>query len=322
MRWVVVSLLWLAACDSSGGKLGDDDGDAAVGDAAPPDAGVCGKRGGVRGLTPRTVMAGGLMRTYLVYLPAGDPEAAMPLVVVAHGYTMSGQLMYDITGYKELADSEHIALAFPDGQGGPNTLGAPWNVGANVCPSSSGAPPNAPGDDFAFLDAIKADVAADQCIDREHVFATGFSMGGYFSHQIGCMRSDFRAVAPHSGGTHDLSGCTNARRPIIIFHGLGDALIPPGCADPNSLPVTGAMPAAAAWAAHNGCGTATTMRTVTGGRCVHYEGCPADGQVELCTFDAMGHCWAGGAASAGVYSCPAYAAATQLEWQFFKQYAW
>ena len=322
MRWAVVSLLWLAACDSSGGKLGDDDGDAAVGDAAPADAGVCGKRAGVRGLTPRTVMAGGLMRTYLVYLPAGDPVAEMPLVVVAHGYTMSGQLMYDITGYKALADSEHIALAFPDGQGGPNTLGAPWNVGANVCPSSCGAPPNAPGDDFAFLDAIKADVAADQCIDREHVFATGFSMGGYFSHQIGCMRSDFRAVAPHSGGTHDLSGCTNARRPIIIFHGLGDALIPPGCADPNAFPVAGGMPSAAAWAAHNGCGTATTMRSVTGGRCVHYEGCPADGQVELCTFDAMGHCWAGGAASAGVYSCPAYAAATQLEWQFFKQYAW
>ncbi len=322
MRWAVVPLLWLAACDSSGGKLGDDNADAAVGDAAPPDAGACGKRGGVRGLTPRTVMAGGLMRTYLVYLPAGDPAAEMPLVVVAHGYTMSGQLMYDITGYKELADSEHIALAFPDGQGGPNTFGAPWNVGANVCSSSSGAPPNAPGDDFAFLDAIKADVAADQCIDRAHVFATGFSMGGYFSHQIGCMRSDFRAVAPHSGGTHDLSGCTNARRPIIIFHGLGDALIPPGCADPSALPVAGAMPSATAWAAHNGCGTATTMRTVTGGRCVHYEGCPADGQVELCTFDAMGHCWAGGAASAGVYSCPAYAAATQLEWQFFKQYAW
>lgn len=323
-RAAVVSLLLVAACDSAGGTLaGDDAQDAMVVDTtATPDAAACGQRAGVRGLTRRMIMAGGLLRTYLVYLPAGDPAVAMPLVIVHHGYTMSGQQMYDVTGYKDLADAEHIALAFPDGQGGPLSSGAPWNVGENVCPSTAGAPPNAPGDDFAFLDAIKADVDADQCIDRDHVFATGFSMGGYFSHQIGCMRSDFRAVAPHSGGTHDLAGCANARRPIIIFHGLGDGLVPPGCSDPSAFPVAGTKPSAKAWAEHNGCGTTTTTRTVTGGRCVHYEGCPADGQVELCTFDVMGHCWAGGAASAGVYACPLYASATQLEWQFFKQYAW
>ena len=42
--------------------------------------------------------------------------------------------MFDITGYPALADAEHIAVAFPDGQGGPNTFNAPWNVGTNVCP--------------------------------------------------------------------------------------------------------------------------------------------------------------------------------------------
>jgi hypothetical protein len=36
----------------------------------------------------------------------------------------------------------------------------------------------------------------------------------------------------------------------------------------------------------------------------------------------MGHCWAGGAASQGVYSCPTYADATAIEWQFFKDHAW
>ena len=55
---------------------------------------------------------------------------------------------------------------------------------------------------------------------------------------------------------------------------------------------------------------------------MRYDGCPAGGQVELCTFTAMGHCWAGGAASAGIYSCPAYDDATRLAWQFFKTDAW
>jgi len=36
----------------------------------------------------------------------------------------------------------------------------------------------------------------------------------------------------------------------------------------------------------------------------------------------MGHCWAGGAEDGGIYSCPTYAGATQLEWAFFEKYAW
>ena len=318
-RFVIVAVL--AACGSSSGLPGDGGADARV--DAPPDALPCGLRTGQRGLTHRTITAAGLARTYLVYLPPpADPSAAMPLVFVHHGYTMSGQAMYDVTAYAALADSEHIALAFPDGQGGPNAVTAPWNVGANVCPSTAGAPPVATGDDFAFLDAMKADIAEDQCLDRDHVFVTGFSMGGYFAHHVGCMRDDIRAVAPASGGTHDLAACTTGHKPIIMFHGLADPLIPAGCDDPASLPVPGVTPAATAWAAKNGCATTATARSVSGGTCYTYDGCPADGQVELCTFTGMGHCWAGGPPSAGVYACPPYADATRLEWEFFKQYAW
>lgn len=319
---VLPALLVACGSSSSGGAPGDAAPDTHVADAAP-DAAACGLRTGKRGLTHRTITAGGLERTYLVYLPeSADPSAPMPLVFVHHGYTMSGQAMYDVTKYADLADrpGDHIALAFPDGQGGPDAFIAPWNVGANVCPSTGGAPPNATGDDFAFLDAMKADISEDQCLDHAHMFVTGFSMGGYFSHHVGCMRDDIRAVAPASGGTHDLSACTTGHKPIIMFHGLADPLIPAGCDDPHSLAVLGTTPAATAWAAKNGCATTMTAHAVTGGTCYTYDGCPADGQVELCTFTAMGHCWAGG--PPGIYGCTPYAEATALEWQFFKQYAW
>src|SRR4051794_32967359 len=141
----------------------------------------------MRSLSHRSLHVANLDRTYLVYLPPTlDPHEPVPLVFMMHGYTMSGQAMYDLTGYAALADREHIAVAFPDGQGGPNTLGAPWNVGSNLCPSTAGAPPSAPGDDNAFLDAMKADIASDQCLAAEHIYVSGFSMGGYFSHQVGC----------------------------------------------------------------------------------------------------------------------------------------
>ena len=317
--------LALAACGHSpGGELTDATHDSPFGggDDAPNDTVPCGSRSGMRGMTNRTLTVATLDRTYIVYLPANDdPQTPVPLVFVHHGYTMSGQNMYDITGYPQLADTEHIALAFPDGQGGPSSLGAPWNVGTNVCPSYAGAPPIASGDDFAFLDAMKADIAQDQCLDLEHVYVTGFSMGGYFTHHVGCNRPDIRAVAPHSGGTHTLDECPNTKEPIIIFHGASDPLIPDGCDDPSATPVSGVVPAAKAWAIHNGCAATTTSTTVDNGTCISYDGCPTGGQVELCTFNGMGHCWAGGLGT-NLYSCNDYASATTLEWSFFKQYAW
>jgi poly(3-hydroxybutyrate) depolymerase len=84
-------------------------------------------------------------------------------------------------------------------------------------------------------------------------------------------------------------------------------------------PVAGVRPSADAWAEHNGCGLATVSSAVTGGTCKLYVGCPEDGQVELCTFTAMGHCCASGP---GLYGCSTYAEATKLEWQFWKRYAW
>jgi len=315
-------LVVVAACGNTPGNPSDARVDGARWLDAPADSGPCGMRSGMRGKTSRTVHIASLDRTYIVYLPQNiDPATPVPLVMVFHGYTMSGSIMYDITGYPALADTEHIALAFPDGQGGPDSLSAPWNVGTSVCPSTAGAPPVATGDDFAFMDAMRTDIAQDQCVDVDHVFVTGFSMGGYFSHHTGCMRPDIRAVAPHSGGTHSLDGCVADKKPIIIFHGAADALIPPGCDDPNAIPVAGTTASAQAWAAKNGCATTTTTTAVHNGTCVSYDGCPAGGQVELCTFNAMGHCWAGGLGT-NVYACNDYESATQLEWDFFKQHAW
>jgi polyhydroxybutyrate depolymerase len=240
-----------------------------------------------------------------------------------HGYTMSGQAMFDVTDAAKLADTEHFAIAFPDGQGGPDSQGAPWNVGSNVCPSYAGAPPVATGDDNAFIDAMTADIADDQCLDGDHEFMTGFSMGGYMSHHANCMRDDIRAAAPASGGTHDLASCAQGHKPIIIFHGASDPLIPAGCNDPDATLVNGVTPAATAWAIHNGCNSTQTVEmSVHNGTCRAFKDCPADGQVTICTFANMGHCWAGGPSSAGVFACPDYEPATQLAWSFFKQHAW
>ena len=302
-----------AAVDVAVNDAAIEASDAAV-DVVQTDAGACGARTGMRGLTSRTLTmpSAPTTRTYLVYLPPTfDPHTPAPLVFVMHGFTMSGQAMHDITQYSALADSEGIAVAFPDGEGGPSTWTPPWNVGTGNC--YPGDVESATGDDFDFLVSMRADIAKDQCIDGPHVFVTGFSMGGYFSHHTGCMRPDLaRAVAPHSGGTHPFTSCAAGHEPVIVFHGDSDPVVPASCDDS----------AVAQWVQKNGCAQTADVVAVTGGSCSYYQGCPSDGQVAYCKFTGLGHAWAGGAADAGIFSAPTYASATQLEWAFFKKYAW
>jgi polyhydroxybutyrate depolymerase len=266
-----------------------------------------GKSGARHGTTNRMLTLAGANRTFIVHEPPTlDPNAPAPLVFIHHGFTMSGQQMFDITGYATVADREGFVAAFPDGE--PNSLG-PWNVGTNVC--GAGALVTATGDDLGFVDAMIADIESDQCLDHGHVFLTGFSMGGYFAHHAGCVRQDLAAVAPHSAGTHPFTDCVAGPKPVIIFHGTGDQLITQSCDDT----------ARQQWVQKNGCGAGVDSMPVKGGHCEWSQGCPARGQVAYCLFDGMNHAWAGGAPNLA-FSDPNFESATELSWSFFKKYAW
>jgi polyhydroxybutyrate depolymerase len=265
------------------------------------------KPGKIRGSNAAAVTAAGIQRQFVYYAPPElDPTIAAPVVIVAHGWTMSGQQMADITHYQSLADREGFVVMFPDGQ--PLSVG-PWNVGEGACPSNLGILPLGIGDDQAFMDAMLAFAEADRCVDRRHLFVTGFSMGGYFTNETGCLRSDIAAIAPHSGGSHDLSACPGKRKPVILFHGTMDGLIPVACG----------TEARDRWVERNGCSIEVESVAVEGGHCEYSKGCPADGQVALCLFDGMDHGWAGGD---GTYGFPNFESASELGWNFFRRYGW
>jgi len=50
-------------------------------------------------------------------------------------------------------------------------------------------------EDLAFFNAMLADLARDYCVDRAHVFVTGFSSGGNFSQQLACLRPKHASAA-------------------------------------------------------------------------------------------------------------------------------
>lgn len=292
----------------------------------PASSGVCtNKPGSLRGKSAQMLMAARLARSFIYYAPVTlDANTPAPLVIVPHGYTMNAEQMFDVTGYAAIADREGFVVIFPNGQTG-GILDGPWNVGAPDCSSSLGLLPVARGDDQKFLDALVSFVDADQCLDTQHVYVTGFSMGGYFANETGCLRPEVRAIAPHSGGSHDLSACASQHKPVLLMHFQEDGLIPYSCG----------TQARDRWVQRNGCSTeAPEILAVEGGSCEYYKGCPADGQVAMCSFTLPtggmpnerypGHGWAGGSKlGMGVsFAIPETASASELSWAFFKTHAW
>lgn len=291
----------------SSSSLGGSSAAGAGGAPTTSSSSCAAKPGALRGKSNQSLTAGGLSRTFVHYAPATlKASEPAPVVIVAHGWLQTGQAMYDLTQYQKVADREGFVLMYPDGE--PASIG-PWNVGEGACPSSLLVLPVATGDDQAFVDGMLEFAEADQCVDHRHIFVTGFSMGGYFTNETGCLRSNVAAIAPHSGGSHDLSACPVVHKPVILFHGTKDGLIPEACG----------LEARDRWARHNGCGSAVETVNVTGGHCEYSTGCPKDGQVALCLFDGMDHGWAGGQ---GAYGFPEYEPASELSWAFFKKYAW
>jgi polyhydroxybutyrate depolymerase len=300
---------------SGDGSSGDgSSGDASSGDGSSDDGSsddvatrCTGKQGALRGQVRASVRVGATTRNFTYYAPMGlDPDQPVPLILSPHGAGMTSAQMFTLTGFQEIADREGIVLIFPDGNGLD-----PWNVGLDVS-GPGAAVNNALADDQGFIDAIIEFAKADQCIDTKHMFASGFSRGGgYFTNEIACLRSDIAGVAPHSGGTHDLLACPGTRKPVIIFHGDNDLVVP--YRDNGLL-------ARERWVWRNGCSAQVDSVQVEGGTCEYHRGCPAHAQVALCHFDGMGHAWAG--SSALFIGDSTRASAAELAWSFWRQHAW
>lgn len=277
--------------------------------AAPPlDASAVGPSlpGALVGASQQSLTVAGLERRFIHYAPVGlDPNVPAPVLIVAHGFGQTAADLFDITRFDLIAEREGFVVLYPDGQGR-----VPWNIGADVCPAIASSVSSAPGDDSAFVDAMLAFVAEDRRVDGAHVFVAGLASGGYFANELGCRRSDIRAIVSHSGGSHALTECASAGTPVLLLHGLDDGTIASTCSEQ----------ARERWVEHNGCGAGTRALEVLGGSCELALDCPPGGQVELCTFEGMGQGWAGGSAQDPSFS--SFASASELSWEFFTTNAW
>jgi len=275
----------------------------------------------------RSVVVGGVKRTYLLHLPAGRASASgLPLVVVYHGGGGNGRNAARMSGMDAKADRAGFVVAYPNGTG-PALANALLTWNAWLC---CGTALDRRADDVGFTRAMVEAIARDQGIDRRRVYATGMSNGAMMAYRVACEAADvFAAIAPVAGA-QDTDDCRpSAPVSVIAFHGTADHHVkydggaPDVSLDRHPRADKSVATTIAFWAWRDRC--ATPPARSRNGHVLHETytcESPRTG-VELYAIDGQGHAWPGGTAGlrAGNVDLPtSEISATDLMWDFFARH--
>ncbi len=251
---------------------GGSDGSAPPGKSYDqgPSAG-CAKTTGATGLQTRTKSIGGKTRDYLRFIPAGyTPGKPVAVVLGFHG---SGGTAAKARATFDLEAEAGSGAIFIYPQGLPD----PAFDGDNRWDPTKGS------DDYQLVDALIAEVEASHCVDRDRIFAVGFSNGARMTSMLGCYRGDrIRAIAPVAPGGNATTlplasgACTGE---VGIWEGLGTA---------DADHEQGATLVRDYYRTANGCAATRTATTPAG--CERYDGCRAEVPSVWCTYPG-GHAW-------------------------------
>jgi polyhydroxybutyrate depolymerase len=241
---------------------------------------------------PGTFRSGGMDRTYMLHVPAGDPVG---LVLSLHGGGGSGISQRALTGFDTVADGHNLLVIYPDG------YDKSWADGRGASPADRHHI-----NDVAFLVGLVTKVQHDYGVAPGHVFVTGMSNGGFMSNRLACDRADvFAAVAPVAG-TLGVGVACNPSQPVSVWeaHGTADPLVPfRGGAVRGRGGLSHSISADTMvdkWRSADGCQGDPAMEAlpdVRDGTVVHrYEstGCAANTEVVFYKIDRGGHTWPGG----------------------------
>ena len=268
-----------------------------------------------------------LSRGYRLHLPPGyDPDTPTPIVLSTHGYYSSGSINESFSGLSTHADANGYIAVYPESTSfNAGFYNGEWwgqvkswnDQGCNASPGPEGplcvdpqwedyypCPPECGScnpcescschDDVGFIEAVLDDLEAKLCLDRNRIYAMGYSNGGTFAHRLACELDDrLAAVVPQHGVLPRGYNCaTDDRMPILIIGGTNDSIIPiDGTPSPSDGFVYSAMPdVAAGFAQAQGCDeTPSPYPTAADGTddltCVQHDNCSNEAEVVFCQWN-------------------------------------
>lgn len=157
----------------------------------------------------KVITVNGKTRSYWLHVPK-DIETGAPLVVAMHG--AGGSSNDQSPRFNEIADAEKFIVAYPQGE----PIYFPVFGGTvNGWDATGGY-----NDDVAFIKAMVEDVAQQYHVDRNRIYACGFSNGGMNTYALANTCSDiFAACASISGfPLNEFHLRHTSKRPVPFLH--------------------------------------------------------------------------------------------------------
>src|SRR5271165_1129168 len=156
----------------------------------------------------RSITVSGMIRSYIVHVPKGHDQKALPVVLALHGATMNGAMMAWFSDLNRKADEAGFVAVYPNGTGSRSSLF--WN-GGNCCGSAM----QNKVDDVAFVSALLDDLMRAYPVDVQRVYATGMSNGAIMAYRLALELSDrIAAIAPVAGSVG--TEISQPKRPVSI----------------------------------------------------------------------------------------------------------
>ena len=237
-------------------------------------------------------LSGGLVRDYLVHVPASyTGDRAVPLLLDLHGFSSYAADERKYSGQLQQSDQRGFIAVWPDG------IALSWNA-YGCC--FVGDAVNV--DDVSFLRSVIVALKGRANVDADRVFVTGISNGGGMAQRMACEAADLvRAVAAVSYPLNT-DRCTPAK-PIGLTEiaATGDTTIgyygstPPIAGLPNDLlgvplGVQGARESLAEWKLIDGCSDdLTRTQLLADVRVEEYRNCNGGVRTGLVTIDGGKH---------------------------------
>ncbi len=150
--------------------------------------------------------------TYRIALPDGD--GPFPAILFFHPYQGTAAAVMRNGALLGQAAERGIAVIAPQG------IGNSWSF-----PGS----PEQDRDEFAFVDALVADIADRFPIDMDRIMVSGFSVGGSMAWNVACYRgSYFAGFAPVAGDYWNPvpEDCPSPMPVLMHVHGTADRTVP------------------------------------------------------------------------------------------------
>jgi poly(3-hydroxybutyrate) depolymerase len=215
----------------------------------------------------KTIMVGGVARTYHLRLPTGyDANKPYRTIFSFHG---CGSHRDSLINIQNATGFDAIIIA-------------PEQISGNCFDDQS----NMSKDMFVF-DALVQWAEDNLCVDKARIFSIGFSSGSWMTNILGCQRANvLRAKANVSGGfTGAINPAQDCKGPVagIFLHDKDDTQ--------NSI--AGGMHARDILLMENGCAMTSKPYTAVpanaAGLCVQYDGCKPGFPVVWCQTAGINH---------------------------------